>query len=78
MAIAFPVFSSFSLDERQGIETREDPLAQAVFDIGWGRGYTLDMNVREIQAKTLLAHVKQPDTGPAPARSAHFARRLPR
>ena len=37
-----------------GIETRADPLAQAVFDIGWGRGYTLDMNVREIQAKTFL------------------------
>ncbi len=41
MFIACPVFSSFSLDERQWIETREDPLAQAVFDIGWGRGYTL-------------------------------------
>ncbi|HDQ71077.1 MAG TPA: radical SAM protein [Chloroflexi bacterium] len=60
MAIAYPTFSS--LDESQGIETRADPLAQAMFDIGWGRGYTLDMNVREIQAKTLLAHVKQPDT----------------
>jgi hypothetical protein len=54
MLIACPVFSSFSLDESQGIETKTDPLAQAVFDIVWGRGYTLDMNVREIQAKTLL------------------------
>jgi hypothetical protein len=52
--VACSVFPSFPLDERHGIETRADPLAQAVFDIGWGRGYTLDMNVREIQAETLL------------------------